>query len=221
MLIEDISTNLQKGKAKDVRALVEQALNEGFSPAAILNEGLIAGMSIIGGKFKRNEVYVPEVLIAARAMNAGLDILKPVLASTGIKPIGKALICTVKGDLHDIGKNLVKMMLEGQGILCIDLGVDADEEKVISGINEHQPDIVCLSALLSTTMMSQKEIIVALEQTNLRHQVWIMVGGAPVTMEFAKEIRADSYAPDAASAAIYAKNYLLKKYHLGDNNETY
>jgi len=168
-------------------------------------------MSIIGAKFKKNEIFVPEVLIAARAMNKGLEILKPVLSKAGVEPIGKALICTVKGDLHDIGKNLVKMMLEGQGITCIDLGVDVEAQIVVEAIQEHHPDLVCLSALLSTTMMSQGEIIEAIDAAGLRDQVKILVGGAPVTQAFAKEIQADGYAPDAASAAELALRIISKR----------
>lgn len=204
MIKEEISLALQKGKANDIKVLVQKALDEGISPKEILEEGLIKGMTVIGGKFKRNEVFVPEVLVAARAMNAGQEILKPVLVKSGVKPIGKALICTVKGDLHDIGKNLVKMLLEGQAIACVDLGVDVSSERVIEAINSYQPDLLCLSALLTTTMMMQKEIIDAVTTAGLRDKVLIIVGGAPVTEKFAVEIGADGYAPDAASAAELA-----------------
>jgi 5-methyltetrahydrofolate--homocysteine methyltransferase len=191
---QQVSELLQKGKAKDLAAL-------------ILNEGLIKGMNIVGQKFKNNEVFVPEVLIAARAMNAALAVLKPALASTGVKPIGKAIICTVKGDLHDIGKNLVKMMIEGAGIEVVDLGVDCTPEKIVEAVKEYTPDILCLSALLTTTMMAQKDTIDALAQAGVREKVKIMVGGAPVTQSFADEIGADAYAPDAASAAQVARAY--------------
>jgi 5-methyltetrahydrofolate--homocysteine methyltransferase len=204
MIKEEISLALQKGKANDIKVLVQKALDEGISPKEILEEGLIKGMNVIGGKFKRNEVFVPEVLVAARAMNTGQEILKPVLVKSGVKPIGKALICTVKGDLHDIGKNLVKMLLEGQAIACVDLGVDVSSERVIEAINSYQPDLLCLSALLTTTMMMQKEIIDAVTTAGLRDKVLIIVGGAPVTEKFAVEIGADGYAPDAASAAELA-----------------
>ena len=210
MILENISTLLKKGKAKDVKALIIEALDEKISPKEILNDGLIKGMNVIGKKFKNNEVFVPEVLVAARAMNAGLDILKPVLIQEGVEPIGKVIICTVKGDLHDIGKNLVKMMLEGQGIECIDLGVDVPSNKVDEAIKQYQPDIVCLSALLTTTMMELKENIVEIEKAGLRDQVKIMVGGAPVTEAFAKEINADAYSPDAASASLCAIELLSK-----------
>jgi 5-methyltetrahydrofolate--homocysteine methyltransferase len=205
---EEVSTLLQRGKAKDIAALVEQLLKEDVSPKDILNEGLISGMDVIGRKFKNNEIFVPEVLIAARAMNAALAVLKPALAATGVEPIGKAVICTVKGDLHDIGKNLVRMMLEGAGIEVIDLGVDVSSEKVVDAVNEHNPDLVCLSALLTTTMMAQKDTIAALVNAGVRDKVKVLVGGAPVTQAFADEIGADGYAPDAASAAQVAKSFL-------------
>lgn len=211
MIFDDISLFLQRGKAKDVKALVEQALLEAYSPQDILNKGLIAGMQIIGAKFKANEVFVPEVLIAARAMNAGLEILRPVLINSGIKPIGKAIVCTVAGDLHDIGKNLVKMMLEGQGIECLDLGVDVSSQTIVKAVKEYHPDLLCLSALLATTMMEQKVVIEALNDAGLRNQVIILVGGAPVNREFADEIGADGYAVDAASAAELARKMLLKE----------
>ena len=206
-ILNNISELLQKGKARDVKEFVAKALEQHISPKDILNEGLIAGMSIIGRKFKNNEIFVPEVLIAARAMNAGLEILRPALISSGVEPVGKALICTVKGDLHDIGKNLVKMMIEGQGIECIDLGVDVSEEKIIEAIKELKPSILCLSALLTTTMMVQKDIIDAVIRAGLRDKIRIMVGGAPVTEDFAIQIGADAYAPDAASAAVVARAF--------------
>lgn len=203
----EISEKLQKGRSKDVSALVTQALEEGVSPQTILNEGLIAGMSIVGEKFQRNEVFVPEVLVAARAMNAGLAILRPLMASAGIKPLGKAVICTVAGDMHDIGKNLVKMMIEGQGIECIDLGVDVTPEAVVAAVIEHGAQIVCLSALLTTTMSGQKDTVDALVAAGIRDQVKVMVGGAPVNQQYADEIGADFYALDAASAAQAARAF--------------
>lgn len=204
---EEMSVLLQRGKAKDLAALVSAELEEGVSPKDILTQGLIAGMSIVGEKFKRNEIFVPEVLISARAMNAALTVLKPALAESGVEPVGTAVICTVKGDLHDIGKNLVKMMIEGTGIRVVDLGVDCDAQKVIDGVKENNADIVCLSALLTTTMMYQKEIIDALKEAGLRDKVKVMVGGAPVTQAFADEIGADVYTPDAATAAQVARGF--------------
>ena len=204
---EEISTLLQRGKAKDLAALVTEELAAGVAPKDILTEGLIAGMGIVGTKFKNNEIFVPEVLIAARAMNAALAVLKPALADSGVEPVGTAVICTVKGDLHDIGKNLVKMMIEGTGIRVIDLGVDCSAEKIVEAVKENSADIVCLSALLTTTMMYQKDIIDALKAAGLRDKVKVMVGGAPVTQAFANEIGADAYTPDAASAAEKARSY--------------
>lgn len=206
-----ISEMLQKGKAKDVAELVTKALEDNVAPELILTEGLIAGMSVIGEKFKNNQVFVPEVLIAARAMNSGLNLLRPILLKSGIEPIGKAIICTVKGDMHDIGKNLVKMMLEGQGIECIDLGVNVDEQKIVDAVRENDVQLVCLSALLTTTMNEQKTVIDALCAAGLRDKVKVMVGGAPITEQFANDIGADCYTADAASAGECAKKLLLSE----------
>jgi len=206
--LDDISKALQRGDAEKVSELVSQALQEDIVPKKILQEGLIQGMSIIGEKFKRNEVYVPEVLIAARAMHAGMDVLKPKLTETGVKNIGKVVMGTVKGDLHDIGKNLVKMMLEGAGFEVIDLGVDVSEEKFVEAVKAHQPNIVGMSALLTTTMVNMPEVIKALEAAGLRDKVRVMVGGAPITQNYADQIGADGYSPDAASAVDKAKAFL-------------
>lgn len=203
----EISDFVQKGRMKNVQELVNKALEEKISAKDILNNGLIKGMLIIGEKFKNNEVYVPEVLIAARAMNKGVTILKPHLTKEGVEPVGKAVICTVKGDLHDIGKNLVRMMLEGVGIECIDLGTDVSGEQVVEAVKESGAKIVGLSALLTTTMPYQKEIIDALTEAGIRENVKVMVGGAPVTKEFAEEIGADAYAKDAAEASEVALSY--------------
>ena len=204
---DEISALLQKGRPRELSALVQEELADGTSANDILTKALIPGMSAVGERFKKNEIFVPEVLITARAMNAALNILKPVLAQAGVEPIGKADICTVKGDLHDIGKNLVKMMIEGTGIQVIDLGIDCPPERVVEAVREYQPDIVCLSALLTTTMVNQKATIDALKAAGLRDKVKVMVGGAPVTQEFADEIGADSYTPDAATAAEVARSY--------------
>ena len=209
-LLNEISEKLQRGKAKDVSALVTQALDEGISAETILNEGLVVGMNIIGDKFRQNEVFVPEVLVAARAMNAGLKILKPVLTNEGVEPLGTAVICTVKGDMHDIGKNLVKMMIEGQGIACVDLGVDVEPAAIVAAVKENNAQLVCLSALLTTTMMGQKDVIDALVEAGIRNNVKVMVGGAPITKAFADEIGADCYTLDAASAAREAKRLILE-----------
>jgi 5-methyltetrahydrofolate--homocysteine methyltransferase len=203
----EISELLQKGKAKDIVVSVQSALDTGASPRDILEKGLMAGMNIIGDKFKRNEVFVPEVLVAARAMNKATEVLKPHLAKAGVNPVGKALICTVKGDLHDIGKNLVKMMIEGKGIEVEDLGVDCDEQKIVEKVKEGNAKVVCLSALLTTTMTSQKAVIDALKSAGIRDKVKVMVGGAPVTQNFADEIGADAYTADAASAAEVCRSF--------------
>jgi corrinoid protein of di/trimethylamine methyltransferase len=197
----EISELLQKGKAKDIVTAVEKALSEGAAPADILEKGLMAGMNIVGGKFKRGEVFVPEVLISARAMNRASATLKPALTEAGVQAVGKAIICTVKGDLHDIGKNLVKMMIEGKGIEVLDLGVDCPHEKIVEAVQNSEAKVLCLSALLTTTMSAQKDVIDALKGAGVREKVKIMVGGAPVTQTFADEIGADAYTPDAATAA--------------------
>ncbi|MBI9008505.1 MAG: corrinoid protein [Tenericutes bacterium] len=217
MILENISASLQKGKATEVKDFVQEALNQKIAPQTILNEGLIKGMTIIGGKFKRNEVFVPEVLVAARAMNAGLTILRPILVASGTHAIGKALVCTVQGDLHDIGKNLVKMMIEGQGIECTDLGVDCSPEKIVESVILYEPDIVCLSALLTTTMMKQKLVIDELKKANVMKNIRVIIGGAPVTQDFADGIGADGYAPDAASAADLAVKLIMEKRNLMKN----
>ena len=204
---DEISALLQKGRPRELSALVQEELADGTAANDILTKALITGMSAVGERFKKNEIFVPEVLITARAMNAALNILKPVLAQAGVEPIGKAVICTVKGDLHDIGKNLVKMMIEGTGISVIDLGIDCPPERVVEAVKEYKPDIVCLSALITTTMVNQKATIDALKEAGLRDQVKVMVGGAPVTQAFADEIGADAYTPDAATAAEVARSY--------------
>jgi corrinoid protein of di/trimethylamine methyltransferase len=200
-ILDDISALLQKGKANEVKANVQKALDEGIGAKSILEDGLMAGMNIIGGKFKRNEVYVPEVLIAARAMNAGLEPLKPHLVSAGVKSKGTVVIGTVKGDLHDIGKNLVRMMMEGKGLKVVDLGVDVSSDKFVAAAKEHKADIVCCSALLTTTMTEMKNVVESIKSSGLRDKLVIMVGGAPITDSFCKSIGADIYSADAASAA--------------------
>jgi corrinoid protein of di/trimethylamine methyltransferase len=200
-ILNDISQNLQQGKAKVVKELVQQAIDEGIGVKEILDKGLLSGMSIVGDKFKKNEVYVPDVLIAARAMNAGTELLKPLLVSAGVKAIGKAVIGTVKGDLHDIGKNLVRMMMEGKGIEVIDLGVDVSAEKFVARAKEEGAQIIACSALLTTTMPGMKSVVEAATAAGIRDIVKIMVGGAPVTENFCKSIGADIYTPDAATAA--------------------
>ena len=210
LLLQEISEKLQRGRAKDVSALVTQALESGIAPEVILNDGLVCGMNVIGEQFKQNQVFVPEVLVAARAMNAGLKILKPALSGAGVEPLGTAVICTVKGDMHDIGKNLVKMMIEGQGIACIDLGVDVDPQTIVDTVRDNDVQLVCLSALLTTTMHGQKDVIDALTAAGLRDKVRVMVGGAPITQEFADQIGADCYTLDAATASTEAKRLILE-----------
>ncbi len=204
-IIKEISENLQIGKAKNVKSLVQQALDEKMDPKTILDEGLLSGMAIIGEKFKNNEVFVPEVLVAARAMNAGLSILEPQLAQIGNEPVGKVVIGTIHGDLHDIGKNLVAMMLKGAGFEVHDLGVDVDASKYIEKAEEINADIICMSALLTTTMTNMQSVIDELQSKGLRDKYIIMVGGAPVNAKFAEQIGADYYTADAATCAETAK----------------
>jgi corrinoid protein of di/trimethylamine methyltransferase len=203
-IFDDISLNLQQGRAKLVKELVQKALDEGIEAESILEEGLLVGMGIIGEKFKNNEVYVPDVLIAARAMNAGSEILKPILTKSGITSKGKVVIGTVKGDLHDIGKNLVKMMMEGKGLEVIDLGTDVSADKFVNTAKEKEANIIACSALLTTTMGEMKNVVEASKNAGLRDKVKIMVGGAPVSESFCKQIGADIYTPDAATAADVA-----------------
>ncbi|PHV69667.1 cobalamin-binding protein [Sporanaerobium hydrogeniformans] len=210
-ILGEISELLQKGRAKNVKVLVQQALDEGIDPKKILNEGLLSGMMIIGEKFKNNDVFVPEVLVAARAMNAGVAILEPKLIEVGNKPIGKAIVGTVKGDLHDIGKNLVVMMLKGAGLEIHDIGVDVEAEDFISKAEEVEADIICMSALLTTTMPSMKTVIEALNEKGLRDKYIVMVGGAPVSESFAEQIGADYYTPDATTCAEVAKKAVIEK----------
>lgn len=209
--IQEISEWLQKGRAKNVKALVQQALDEGIDAKTILQEGLLDGMMIIGGKFKRNEVFVPEVLVAARAMNVGMTILEPKLVEAGNEPIGKAVIGTVKGDLHDIGKNLVAMMFKGAGFEVCDIGVDVEADTFIDKAEEIGADVIGMSALLTTTMPNMKDVIQALEERGIREKYIVMVGGAPVNESFAKEIGADYYTPDAATAAEVAKQAVMDR----------
>lgn len=202
--LTSISELLQKGNMPEVVRLCNVAVEEGTSASDIL-DALLSGMGVIGEKFKNNEVFVPEVLIAARAMNGGLDVIRPLLEEEGVEAVGKVAIGTVKGDLHDIGKNLVSMMMTGAGFEVVDLGVDVSAEKFITALEEQEVDIICMSALLTTTMTNMKAVIEALEEKGLRDKVKVMVGGAPVTDQFAAEIGADKYTPDAATAAEEAK----------------
>lgn len=204
----EIADVLKAGNAPKVKEMVQTALDEGVEPADIVNQALIVGMGEIGVLFKNNEVYVPEVLIAARAMQSGLSILKPLLIEKDVKPVGKVVLGTVKGDLHDIGKNLVGMMLEGAGFEVVDLGIDVSPDKFVEGIKNSGAECIAMSALLTTTMPGMKDTIEAVKAAGLRDHVKIMVGGAPVTKSFSDEIGADGYAPDAASAADLAKELI-------------
>jgi len=199
-----IAQNLIDGRAKEVKQMVNDAIAAGTPAADILNKALIVGMNEVGRRFKANEFYVPEVLLAARAMHAAMDVLKPLLAASKVKPRGIVALGTVKGDLHDIGKNLVGMMLEGSGFEVIDLGVDCAPDKFVGAVKENTPHIVAMSALLTTTMVNMKGTIQAIADAGLRKKVKVMVGGAPLTQRYADEIGADGYAPDAASAAELA-----------------
>ena len=207
-ILTDISENLQRGKAKIVKELVQQAIDEGIPANQILEEGMLGGMNVVGEKFKANEIFVPEVLVAARAMNMGTTLLKPLLAQSGVKATGKVCIGTVKGDLHDIGKNLVRMMMEGKGLEVVDLGVDVSPEQFIDAAKNQGCQIICCSALLTTTMGVMSEVVEAAKTAGIRDSVKIMVGGAPVTEAFCQQVGADCYTADAASAAEAAVKLL-------------
>lgn len=207
-LLKELANNIINGKAPDAEKLTQKALDSNISPDKVLKEGLIAGMDVVGEKFKNNEFYVPEVLIAARAMKAGMKILRPKLVESGVQPVAKIVLGTVKGDLHDIGKNLVSMMLEGAGFEVIDLGVDVTAEKFIQAFTENGAQAIGMSALLTTTMLNMKSTIEKLNEDGVRHSVKIIIGGAPVTQSFADEIGADGYAADAASAVTLVKDVL-------------
>jgi 5-methyltetrahydrofolate--homocysteine methyltransferase len=204
-ILLEIAAELYSGEDDQVVELVREALEQGRIASDILQGGLIAGMDRVGADFKCGELFVPEVLIAAQAMHAGMNVLRPLLAESEALSAGKYVIGTVRGDLHDIGKNLVKMMLEGAGFETIDLGTDASPADFVAAVREHRPRLVGMSALLTTTMTQMKTTVEALEASGLRHSVKIMVGGAPVTAAFAKEIGADAYAPDAATAVDVAR----------------
>jgi len=204
-LLDDIKQNVIDGNAPGTQSLVKQAMEAGVPAEQILNGGLIAGMTEVGRLFEQGEYFVPEMLIAARAMKSGLELLRPALSAANVQAIGKVVIGTVQGDLHDIGKNLVAMMLEGVGFEVIDLGVDVPPQKFVEAVREHKPQFVGLSALLTTTMPKMKDTIQALAANGLRQSVKVMIGGAPVTEKYAQEVGADMYAPDASSAAHRAR----------------
>lgn len=210
-ILKLIADNLYAGEVEKVTSLVKEAIQQGIVPEDILQAGLMSGMDHVGKDFKCGDLYIPEVLIAARAMHAGMDLLRPLLSQTSAAYSGKYVIGTVKGDLHDIGKSLVKLMLEGAGFTGIDLGTDVSPEAFMNAVRENKPDIVAMSALLTTTMTEMKNIIEALEDANLRQSVKILIGGAPVTQAYAKEIGADGYAPDAARAVDVAHTLVGKR----------
>ncbi len=206
--LQELADLIINGKAPDTEKLTQELLDSGVTPGEVLNDGLILGMGEVGRRFKNNEFYVPEVLIAARAMKAGMKILKPKLSETGVKPIAKIVIGTIKGDLHDIGKNLVGMMLEGAGFEVIDLGVDVTAEKFIEAAKENQAQVIGMSALLTTTMVNMSSTVELLKKKGLTDSIKIIIGGAPVTQSYADEIGASGFAQDAASAAELLKNIL-------------
>ncbi len=207
---EKFHTLISQGKTEEVKRLTEETLERGEPVENILKDGLIQAMARIGEKFKKGEIYIPEVLIAARAMHAGLAVLKPILSKSSGSMTGKVIVGTVKGDLHDIGKNLVIMMLEGGGFEVIDLGIDVSADKFIEAIRQHQPQAVGMSALLTTTIKEMKSTIQEIEKAGLRKKVKIIIGGAPITERFAKDIGADGYARDAASAVDMVKSLLTQ-----------
>jgi 5-methyltetrahydrofolate--homocysteine methyltransferase len=207
-ILEELNNGVITGNVARVSELTQKAVNDGVAAIEIINQGLINGMSVVGARFKAGEMFVPEVLMAARAMNAGLDIVKPLITEGDIPTLGKVVIGTVKGDLHDIGKSLVAMMMESGGFSVVNLGVDIPPEKFAAAIKEQKPQVVALSALLTTTMLAMKDTIEVLKEEGLRASVKIIIGGAPVTQQFADEIGADGYAPDAASATDLAKKLL-------------
>lgn len=202
--LEGMALALISGKRDDVKNKVQEAIDEGLSAEIVLNDGLIAGMSVVGERFRRNIIYVPEVLISARAMKAGMAILEPLLTESGVEPVGTVILGTVKGDLHDIGKNLVGMMLQGGGFEVKDLGTDVSAERFIAAIKEHNAKLIGMSALLTTTMPYMAKVVTALKEAGL-DGVATMVGGAPVTQKYADDIGAGGYAPDAASAVELAR----------------
>ena len=206
--LEGMAIALIGGKRVEVTTKVQQALDEGMNAETILNEGLISGMAVVGERFRRNLIYVPEVLLAANAMKAGMALLEPILTAAGVEPIGKVILGTVKGDLHDIGKNLVASMLEGSGFEIIDLGADVAPEKFVEAATNSKADIICLSALLTVTMPSMKRTIEALNAAGVREKVKVLVGGAPVTPQFAREIGADGYGESATLAVSLARQMM-------------
>ena len=209
-ILKEIAVNVENGDSSTVKELTKIAISQKIAAEEILNNGLVKGMDVIGIKFKNNEVFIPEVLIATRAMKAGMDIIRPFLTNERIKPKAKIVMGTIKGDLHDIGKKIVGMMLEREGYEIVDIGIDVPKEKFIKAIKKENPDIIGMSALLTTTMAYMREVIEAVEKAKLKQNVKIIIGGAPITQSFADEIKADGYAPDGVLAAELVKNILKK-----------
>ncbi|HMN30074.1 MAG TPA: corrinoid protein [Caldilineaceae bacterium] len=213
--LEDLYLQMQDdlydGIKEEIPQQVREALSRGQTPQEILDEGLVAGMDIVGVDFRDGILFVPEVLMSANAMKAGMEILRPLLTETGAERIGTMVVGTVKGDIHDIGKNLVAMMMEGAGFEVINLGINVDTEKFLNAIKEHQPDILGMSALLTTTMPYMKVVVDALGEEGIRDDIYVMVGGAPVTENFAREVGADAYGRDAAVSVEIAKSFMLRK----------
>ena len=207
-ILEDLAAEVIKGDAEAAKTLTEEALSKELSAEEILNMGLVAGMDVISEQFKNNEIFIPEVLVAARAMKAGMQIIRPLLAEANVEPLGKIIIGTCGGDLHDIGKNIVAMLLEGAGFEVVDLGADVPKEKFIEFAKKENPDVLGMSALLTTTMVFMKDMIEALEESGLKDKIKVIIGGAPITQSYADEIRADGYAPDAASAVDLVKSVM-------------
>jgi 5-methyltetrahydrofolate--homocysteine methyltransferase len=209
-LVQEVHAAVLNGNASEVKEKVQLALDNGTDAETILNSGLIAAMKEVGQLFEDGEFFVPEMLISARAMQSGMIILRPFLVAQDIQPIGKVIIGTVKGDLHDIGKNLVSMMLEGSGFQIFDLGTDVSPEKFLEAINTHKPDILGMSALLTTTMANMEKTIRFLEENGVRDEVKVLIGGAPISQKYADDIGADGYAPDASQAAVIATRLMGK-----------
>lgn len=207
-ILEDLAAEVIKGDAEAAKNLTEEALSQNVSAENILNSGLVAGMNVIGEEFKNNEIFIPEVLVAARAMKAGMQIIRPLLAEANVESLGKVIIGTVGGDLHDIGKNIVAMLLEGAGFEVVDLGADVTKEKFLEFAEKEKPDVLGMSALLTTTMVFMKDMVQSLEESGLKDNIKVIVGGAPITQSYADEIRADGYAPDAASAVDLVKSVI-------------
>ena len=207
-ILEELTQRVIEGELEMVKELTRQAIANGLEPEEIINQGLIMGMNVVGVRFKAGDMYVPEVLMCARSMSGGMELVKPLLMGKELPSAGKVLIGTVKGDLHDIGKNLVAMLLESVGFTVINLGTDISTEQFIQAIKEHNPDVLGLSALLTTTMLGMKDVIDQLVEEGMRDKIKVIIGGAPISQEFSDEIGADGFAPDGASATELCQKLL-------------